>query len=103
MTDTAIELTNVQGIIRRGYGDMHHACFLLLRIRDLAATRRWLVDLIGAITHGNEKPPEGRLNLAFTYEGLESLELEQELLDGFSREFKEGEATRHGDCNTGVG
>ncbi len=95
MTDTTVELSDVQGIIRRGYGDMHHACFLLLRIRDATATRRWLDDLIGGITDGNEKPPEGRLNIAFTYDGLESLGLEQELLDGFSREFKEGMTTPH--------
>ncbi len=87
MTDTAVELSDVQGIIRRGYGDMHHACFLLLQIQDPTATRRWLGDLIGAITDGNEKPPEGRLNIAFTYGGLESLGLEPELLAGFSREF----------------
>ena len=90
-----INLDDVQGIIRRGYGDMHHACFLLLHIRDPAAAGSWLGGLVGAITTGKEKPPEGRLNIAFTHEGLEILGLEQELLDRFSREFKEGMSLPH--------
>ena len=90
-----LELDDMQGLIRRGYGDMYHASFLLLEITDAGAARRWLAGLDGAITDGDNKPPYGRLNIAFTYSGLERLGLEKAALDGFSREFREGMATGH--------
>ncbi len=90
-----LDLGDVQGIIRRGYGDMHHACFVLLRVQDVAAAKAWLGDVIGQITSGEEKPPDGRLNIAFTYAGLEVLGLAREDLAAFSREFREGMTTEH--------
>ena len=90
-----LELDDIQGIIRRGYGDMCHASFLLLEITDAGASKSWLAGLDGAITHGENKPPDGRLNIPFTYAGLERLGLEKTALDGFSREFREGMATGH--------
>lgn len=95
VTDSRIDLGDVQGIIRRGYGDMAHARFLLLQIHDPGGAKRWLRDLVGNLTDGLDKPPEGRLNIAFTYDGLGLLGLESEALAAFSREFREGMTTAH--------
>ena len=43
MSSTA-ELDDIQGIIVRGYGSLKGAYFVLLRIRDATATKRWLGD-----------------------------------------------------------
>ena len=90
-----LELDDIQGIIRRGYGDMNHASFLLLEIIDAGAAKRWLAGLDRAITDGENKPADGRLNIAFTHAGLEKLGLEKAALDGFPREFIEGMVTGH--------
>jgi Dyp-type peroxidase family len=88
-----LELDDIQGIIRRGYGDMYHACFVLLEITDAGAAKRWLRELAGAITDGENKPPEGRLNIAFTCAGLERLGLDGKVIRGFSQAFREGMVT----------
>ena len=90
-----LELDDIQGIIRRGYGDMYHANFLLLEITDAEPAKRWLAGLDGTITDGENKPPDDRLNIAFTYAGLDQLGLENAVLDSFSREFREGMTTGH--------
>jgi Dyp-type peroxidase family len=87
---TKLALNDIQGIIRRGYGDMRHACFVLLKIGDAASARPWLELQADAITDGEHKPPEGRLNLAFTCAGLAKFGLHEAVLRGFSREFREG-------------
>ncbi len=84
-----LKLDDIQGIIRRGYGDMYHANFLLLEITDAEPAKRWLAGLDGTITDGENKPPDDRLNIAFTYAGLDQLGLENAVLDGFSRDFRE--------------
>jgi Dyp-type peroxidase family len=95
MTNGPLDLGDVQGIIRRGYGDLWHARFLLLRITDPEAARGWLGGVIGEVTNGLEKPADGRLNIAFTNEGLDLLGLDPDVLAGFSREFREGMTTDH--------
>ena len=37
-----LELGDVQGLFARGYGDLKSAAFLLLKVEDAAAARRWL-------------------------------------------------------------
>jgi Dyp-type peroxidase family len=90
---SAPDFADVQGIVRRGYGDMAHACFLLLEVLDGAAARRWVATLADQVTNALVKPPEGRLNVAFSHAGLEALGLSRATLDGFSREFREGMTT----------
>ena len=35
----SVELDDVQGLVRFGYGHLTEACFLLLRVKDPAAAR----------------------------------------------------------------
>jgi Dyp-type peroxidase family len=90
------ELDDIQGIIVRGYGSLKGAYFVVLGIRDAAATKRWLDEL--ALRSGTVRPTEADtcVNLAFTYPGLEKLGLDRDSLAMFSPEFREGmTATEH--------
>jgi Dyp-type peroxidase family len=82
------ELADVQGIITRGYAELPGACFLLLRVMDARAARRWISGLI--VTTGAEKPTDHALNIAFSYEGLTALGIPKTITLGFSEEFVDG-------------
>lgn len=90
-----VELSDVQGLFARGYGDLRAAAFLLLGIDDAAAARSWLTATAGAITSAEARPDEHALNLAFTSSGLERLGLPAEALAMFSNEFVTGMTTPH--------
>jgi Dyp-type peroxidase family len=93
---TVPELEDIQGIIVRGYGSLKGAYFVLLRIQDAAAAKRWLGEL--AVRNGAARPSESEtcMNIAFTYPGLDKLGLDREALEMFSGEFREGMAgTEH--------
>ena len=74
------------------FGFKHHteAIFLLLRVKDPAAARRWLAGapVTSAVTQ--EPPPPTALQLAFTYAGLRALECPRTSRAAFSMEFVDG-------------
>ena len=73
------ELDDIQGIIVRGYGSLKGAYFVLLRMQDAAATKRWLGEL--AVRSGASRPTELEtcVNIAFTYPGLAKLGLDRRI------------------------
>lgn len=83
----AVDLEDVQGLLRRGYGHLQ-ACFLLLRVVDRDAARRWLRDIV--VTRAVDRCPETALHVAFTSQGLCELGVAAAVRDGFSREFLDG-------------
>jgi len=90
------DLKDIQGIVMSGYGDLHCASYVLLRVTEPAAARRWLGSILDQITTG-EPPPQKlkSLNVALTCRGLKKLGLDDETLDTFSRPFLEGMTTAH--------
>jgi Dyp-type peroxidase family len=89
------DLEDIQGIVMSGYGDLHCASYLMLRITEAKAARRWLGSLTDHIAT-SEHPQKGTsLNLAITHRGLAQLGLDAQTLDTFSRPFLEGMATPH--------
>jgi Dyp-type peroxidase family len=96
---TGIELDDIQGIIVRGYGALHHARYVLLRVQDggAAAARAWLGELAERVRDGTVRPQshESCVNAAFTHSGLAALGLPEAVLDGFAPEFREGMITPH--------
>jgi Dyp-type peroxidase family len=88
-----LELADVQGLFARGYGDLKSAAFLLLKVEDAAAARRWLGE--AAITHAQDRRPEHAINIAFTSTGLQRLGLAADKLAAFSNEFVAGMTTPH--------
>ena len=96
---SALELNDIQGIIRRGYGELEAACFLLLEVTDAHLARGWLGEIADQIRDGTAKPDgkDSCLNIAFTQAGFTKLGLEKELSENerFSIEFEDGMTTKH--------
>jgi Dyp-type peroxidase family len=90
------DLKDIQGIVASGYGDLHCASYVLLRVTEAGAARRWLGNITEQITT-SEPPPQKvkSLNVALTCRGLEELGLDAETIDTFSRPFLEGMTTVH--------
>jgi Dyp-type peroxidase family len=83
-----LDKNDLQGLIARGYGDLPHAWFLLLRVKDVACARAFLRE--ARITNASRAPDATALNVAFTRQGLDSLGVPASAVDSFSREFKDG-------------
>jgi Dyp-type peroxidase family len=90
------DLKDIQGIVMSGYGDCHCASYMMLRVTEAAAARRWLGRILEQITT-SEPPPQivKALNVAITCRGLKNLGLDAETLEAFSRPFFEGMTTLH--------
>lgn len=86
------DLDDIQGIIVGAYPRLRAASYVLLEIRDPAAARPWLRELAGEVHKASSGVPEKGpcVNVAFTYPGLEKLELAAQALKGFERSFQEG-------------
>jgi Dyp-type peroxidase family len=92
---TTIERHDVQGLVVSGYGEMHEARYLLLRVVDPGAARRWVAGVADRVT-ASDRPQERRCtNLAFTAEGLAALGLTAAELRTFSVPFQEGMTAPH--------
>ncbi|MGY0195721.1 Dyp-type peroxidase [Leptothrix sp. BB-4] len=98
-----VELDDVQGLLRRGYGQHAESAYLLLTVRDPAAARRWLGRAPVATARRDGELPERVLQVALTAPGLRALGLADDVLAGFSAEFllglgqDESQARRLGD------
>ena len=86
----AVELDDIQGLLRFGYKHQTQACFLLLRIRDRDAARAWLAaaPVVSAATAA--RPPETALQIALTSAGMQELGVAADIVEGFSAEFING-------------
>ena len=73
---STLELTDIQGIIRTGYGIMKAACFVLLEIEDQKKVTGWLrgLDIKDAVKK-EDATQKRYLNIAFSHQGLDKLEL----------------------------
>ncbi len=90
--DPKIDPTDVQGLVRFGYGRMTEGCYLLLRIRDAAAARAWCAQAPVATAELQEHPPDFAMQVAFTFTGLRAVGARPDVLAGFSAEFQTGMA-----------
>jgi len=92
MSALPVEASDIQGLVRFGYAALTEAAFLLLKIRDAAAARKWLSRTSITTAEKMSRPPMTALQVAFTREGLEELGVCDDLLAGFSSEFLSGMA-----------
>lgn len=86
----AINYSDVQGLLRFGYGRLNEACFLLLRIEDSAAARSWLGRVPVATAQRLDPQPATAIQIAFTAQGLKALDVPEDIIEGFSAEFISG-------------
>lgn len=89
-------LSDVQGVIARGYGRLRGARFVLLALPQRRAARQWLASLPVQSAQLQPAATDTAVNVAFTPSGLAALGLDPTALGSFSREFREGmTATAH--------
>ena len=86
----SIDFSDVQGLLRFGYGALTESCFLLLKVRDAAAAREWLAGAPVTNAVEMDKAPATAVQVSFTVQGLRALGLPDELMAGFSNEFLTG-------------
>jgi deferrochelatase/peroxidase EfeB len=91
-TTSAVDFSDIQGLVRFGYGPLGDACFILLNIRDASAARSWLATAPIASAQDLGHAPATAMQIAFTCEGLRTLGLAEDVLAGFSPEFLSGMA-----------
>ena len=104
MNQTEVDYSDVQGLVRFGYGKMVEASYALLRIKNAVAARAWLraAPVTSAVTMN--PPPTVALQVAFTAHGLAQIGVAESVIAGFSPEFltgmtEESRARRLGDVD----
>jgi deferrochelatase/peroxidase EfeB len=85
----SLDFSDIQGLVRYGYGDLTEACFLLFNIENLPTARAWLATA-EVSTAAEDRPPATAMQIAFTSQGLQALGVRQDILAGFSAEFLSG-------------
>jgi deferrochelatase/peroxidase EfeB len=92
MGGASVDMSDIQGIVRFGYGSLTEGVFFLLTIRDAKAARAWLMSASITTAEKLSKPPITALQVAFTRDGLQALGVNEEVLAEFSAEFLSGMA-----------
>jgi Dyp-type peroxidase family len=90
-----IEVEDVQGLVFRGYGELQECAYPILDIQDPARARAWLGRIVDQIAPGPSVERTTAVHIAFTHAGLRKLQLPDEALQGFSREFIAGMTGDH--------
>ena len=90
MTRGGVELDDVQGLVRFGYGSLTDAVYVLARVRNVDAARAWLRSAPLTTAATLSPPPVTALQIAFTAPGMEALGVSTAVRAGFSSEFLDG-------------
>ncbi len=85
-----LDFSDIQGIVFSGYQKKAFASYLMLRVVDAAKARACLRSLAQCVTTGADRPADSCINVAFTARGLAALGLEDDALQTFPLEFREG-------------
>jgi deferrochelatase/peroxidase EfeB len=86
----AVDLDDIQGLVRFAYRDHTEAVFLLLRVKDTAAARAWLAQVAVTNAVTQSPPPRTALQVALTSQGLRALGVAEDIINAFSQEFVNG-------------
>ena len=90
MTQSEVDYSDVQGLVRFGYKLMKEASYVLLRVKNVAAARSWLRTASVTSAIAVSPPPSTAMQVAFTAAGLKALGVLDPVLAGFSSEFLAG-------------
>ena len=90
MTNPPVDFSDIQGIVRFGYGSLTEASFFLLRIREAEAARAWLAIAPISTAVECKTAPNTAMQVAFTADGLRALGMSEEVVEGFAPEFLSG-------------
>ena len=100
-----LRLTDIQGMVLRGFGHHHAAAHLFLRFTAADAARAWLGGLAPRITSAAEvqERPNRALHVGFSHGGLAALGVTEEELNAFPEEFRAGMYARENRLSPGRG
>ncbi len=89
-------LEDIQGLVLSDYSELQCASFLFLEVEDPEGAKAWLAQVSEELTTAALLPThtETRRNVALTHAGLIRLGVQQETLQTFPLEFREGMASR---------
>jgi len=87
-----VELDDIQGLVRFGYKHHTEASFLLLRVTDRDAARRWLAAVPICTAETVEPPPDTALQIALSADGMRALGIADTIVDAFAADFVTGMA-----------
>ncbi len=90
-----LELSEIQGFLVRDYKEMSYSKYFLLQIADVNKAKIFIKATAKKITTVTNEIKDSYLNIGFTSAGLEALELAQNNIRSFIREFREGMVTPH--------
>jgi deferrochelatase/peroxidase EfeB len=90
MTPNEVDYSDIQGLVRFGFGAMKEARYALLRVKDLPAARAWLRSAPITTAATMDPPAPTALQVAFTAAGLKALEVSPAAVAGFSPEYLAG-------------
>ena len=90
-----LELSEIQAYLVNDYTDMGCSKYYLLQITNAANAKKFIADIAGAITHIKAEVKDIRLHLGFTSSGLKEIGLNENNINSFTREFREGMVTPH--------
>src|SRR5262249_7652747 len=90
LTEETLDIHDIPGLVRRGYGTLTAARFLLLAVVDEERARTYLQGLCSRINLARDSPETFAIQVAFTRHGLERLGVPDSAVATFSREFLEG-------------
>src|SRR5215813_13721421 len=79
-----VDYSDVQGIVRFGHAHMKEGCYLLLKVKNPSVVRSWLAT--APVTTGvkTDPSPNTALQVAFSRQGLEALNVPAHVIGGFS-------------------
>jgi deferrochelatase/peroxidase EfeB len=105
MKQSEVDYSDVQGLVRFGYGKMKEGSYVHLRVKDVTAARAWLRNARITSAVATTPPPSTAMQVAFTAAGLQALGVAPSVLAGFSAEFltgmaEENRARRLGDIGS---
>jgi Dyp-type peroxidase family len=88
-----VQISDIQGVIKKGYGKHEGSVYALLQMSDKAKGKEYLNSIKSLITRITSNNNDVVLNVAFTYKGLQLLGIEEKVVNNtFQREFVEGMA-----------
>lgn len=94
-TSGLLDLSDIQGLVVRGYGKLPSAAYVLLHAPTPDGLRRLARWAAPRVTAGDESPTDRAMNVALTHDGVRSLTEWDDLPDGFSEPFRTGMDTEY--------
>jgi Dyp-type peroxidase family len=85
-----LPVTELQGLVFSSYGAQRYCTYLLVRFHSAGRGREWVGDVAQRVSFGDDRGNGGRLNVAFTADGLAALGATPADLATFSPAFVDG-------------